>query len=214
MGEDQFLSDITEELAIGENGNGTETTILDDEKPPVGGFVDENPEKKPVPVRGRTSASGFISMLWTGLGTALVQSGLDVPVGRVLQFQAPAVGVQLDKLVAGTAVDHFIQPFVLQVDKVEGLGALVMFPLLVGAYERNPDLGPMLAPLLRGVIESNLAEMAPVLKQTVQQTRKNAKAVAEVVEFLNLPPGVDPVDAILESIFADPTLQEPPGDEE
>src|SRR3954451_10432071 len=46
-------------------------------------------EVKPRPLAKRTDASSLISMAYAGVGTALVQSGSDIPVGRVLQFQAP-----------------------------------------------------------------------------------------------------------------------------
>lgn len=172
----------------------------------------ENKERPPVIHHARESAKDLITLLYGGLGTALVQTGRDVPVGRVLQFQAPLAGARFDELIANTWLDSLIQPLVRGADKVEGLGSLILFPLLIGAYERNPSIAPVAEGILRQVVRSTLVEMAPILKKRDAEDRKAARAMAdlsEVMDLGDLPKGTDPIDAVLAAIFA-PVGQEMP----
>ncbi|MGH7485249.1 MAG: hypothetical protein ACREMY_06530, partial [bacterium] len=55
----------------------------------------------PKPRKRRTSTEGVWMTVWMAAGVGLVRSGADVPVGNVLQFQAPIVGEILDEAIAG-----------------------------------------------------------------------------------------------------------------
>lgn len=166
---------------------------------------DSPKEKAPTVHHARESAKDLITLLYGGFGTALVQTGKDIPVGRVLQFQAPLAGARFDELIANTWLDSLIQPLVRGADKVEGLGSLILFPLLIGAYERNPSIAPVAEGILRQVVRSTLVEMAPILKKREAEDRKAAKAMADlndVMDFGDMPKGTDPIDAVLAAIFA------------
>lgn len=212
---DPLLGDVSfEDPPEKRNGDGTGAEPQPDEA----GAVFEEPkepkepvERRPIPLFGRTSAADLLAFVWTGIGTGLIQSGADIPVGRVMQFQAPFAGSQLDKLIAGTWIDNLIQPLVRQAGKAEGMGAVIAMPLLVAAYERNPLLEPVVAPILRQVVEYTLVDMAPVLQEKSKKTRRAAKAVSDLSEVFELQAGEDPVDAVLASIFAPmPDMQPPP----
>lgn len=161
-------------------------------------------ERAPVPLKDRASLANMLTLVWGGVGMALVQTGSDIPVGRVMQFQAPMAGAKIEEAIAGTWLDSLLQPLAKGADKVEGLGAIIMFPLLVGAYERNPAIGPMLEPMLRQVIRSSLVDMAPMMKKQKAEEAKAARALAELGEIPGFDKGTDPVDAILSFIFMAP----------
>lgn len=165
---------------------------------------DGKPERAPDKHTPRASVASLVTLAWGGVGTALVQSQADPPVGRVLQLQAPLAGVRFDELIAHTWLDSILQPLAKQGDKLEGLGALILFPLLVGAAERNPAAMPVIEPILRQVIRSTLVDMAPMLRKQKADDKKAAKAVAEMNEALDLDADTDPITAILESLFAPP----------
>src|SRR4051812_2318083 len=74
----------------------------------------------------RTPTSSLVTMIVGGAGTALIRSNYDVPVGRVLQFEAPLFGNKVDELIAHTWLDVLLQPIVKQAEKIEGLGAIVL----------------------------------------------------------------------------------------
>jgi hypothetical protein len=168
------------------------------------GFADDGkPDEKPPRIHTkRTPIADLVALAWGGVGTALVQTGADVPVGRVLQFEAPLAGKKIDELIAGTWLDTVLQPFAKQADKIEGLGAIVLFPLLVGAYERNQTIGPMVEPVLRQVVRATLTDMAPMLKKRQTDEKKAAAAIADLNDVFDIEPGEDPIQAILAAIFA------------
>lgn len=166
-------------------------------------------EKTPSRHVKRGDVSGLITLAWGGIGTALVRTGTDVPVGRVLQFEAPLAGKKIDEIIAGTWLDALLQPLARQADKIEGLGAVILFPLLVGAYERNTTIGPMIEPVLRQVVRTTLSDMAPLLKKQQTQERKAMETISDLNDVFEIDPGEDPVQAILAAIFAPEPEAEP-----
>jgi len=166
--------------------------------------VDESAaERAPVKRQGpRESAAEVLETAWAGIGEALEMSGTDIPVGRVLQMQAPVVGQKLDAMLADTMLDRLAQPAIQAANKGQGVGALMLFPLLIGAYERSPELGPVVYPILRKVIRLNIIQLAPALKKRAAEERRAAAAIADLATELDLPADMDPIDAIIQAIFA------------
>lgn len=165
----------------------------------------ESKEKAPKRSTGpRASASQLVTLAWGGVGTMLERSGTDPAVGRVLQFQAPLAGERIDDLIKGTWIDSLVQPFVKQADKLEGLGTLILFPVLIGAYERNPAIGGAIEGILRDVVTETLIELAPVIKKRTEKAKRAAKSMASINADLGIDPDENPVDAILAQIFAPP----------
>lgn len=66
----------------------------------------------------------------------------------------------------------------------------------------------MWAPILGQVIQANLVNMAPVVKKARQDAEKVRKAMAELE--MDLPEGMDPVQAIADMLFAPPRDTPPP----
>lgn len=183
--------------------------------PPGGGAGYESPkatgEKRPKRQAARADAGTVLGLAWASVGGLLMRSGADVPVGRVMQFQAPVAGDVLDRLIARTWVDRIVQPIARKSDDVEALGALFALPALVALMERNEEAAVALDGTLRAVISANLDAMAPAVKKAREKERKHAKAVEEL--NLGLPAGADPVEAILQAIFAPPAGAETAGQE-
>lgn len=222
MGDDQVTA---VEDTIGWGGVGEEppvdlgyTAYEREEKPQeVPSVDDKKTEAKPEPRKhsvARTDGSEILTLFWGGCGTALVKSGFDKPVGRMMQFQATLAGATLDEFFAGTLIDKFIiQPMARSADKAGALGAIVGGPLLIGIYERQPETGPLLEPFIRAICESTLVEMEPLITKRSRKTKRAAEAIARMRKEFNIPDDMDPIDAVLNMVFRDdePT---PPNDQE
>lgn len=193
------------------NGNGavedgsmfgpTSTDGIEEETRPEASPEDE--ERAPVQRAGkRASAARIFAQIWGGIGSALAMSGTDVPVGRVLQLQAPMVGQKFDAMFAHTWADDKLQPIIKSAEEAEGIGALVLLPLLIGAYERNPSAGPVIYPILRQAVEANIVDLAPAMRKKRADQRRLVTAISELTTEFDIPPGMDPIDAIIQSFFA------------
>ncbi len=158
----------------------------------------------------RESAAQWIAIAWGSAGRRLVTTGADIPVGRVMQFNAPLAGSRFDELLEGTFLDRLIQPLLRSADKAEGLGAVILLPALIGLYERRPELGPGIYPFARKLIETTLEDMAPVLKKERAERRKTAQTVADlsdIFEEMEIPKDHDPIDFILSGLLSPPPEQ-------
>lgn len=169
-------------------------------------------EVKPEEVRptehfARSSGADFFTWCFRGLGTALVQSGRDVPVGRTIAFQAPISGNRLDKLVAHSWIDGLLQPLFRKTSELEGLGAVLALPILVGMFERSPGMAPMLTELLKPAVYATFNELAPILQKQRTDDRRVYRKVANLNEIFDLPKDADPFDAFMQAVFSQPEEQ-------
>lgn len=162
-----------------------------------------------------------ISTLWRGLGKRMEQSA-HYPTGRMLQYQAPAAGVIIDKALAGTLPDRMLfQPMARNRDKYEDVGFLLAGPLITFALTRSYQMlamaqadGNMEAVAqLEGRIgmqqeafEWVLAGMLPRLVEGKKiADEKKAKEDAMVAEaFPELAAGESPARALADMLFAPP----------
>lgn len=159
---------------------------------------------KPRKVRGRrVPTAKAIETIYGGLGFLAYRTGLDRPVGRCLQFQAPAAGEVLEELTRDTFVDVPLQWVASRLDAAEKASALLGLPLLVFLYERASDelRAGVLDPMLRQAIETQLVAMVPVVKKTRKREQEMRDAIAELGLV-----GDDPVGDVLRMIF---TTEEP-----
>lgn len=156
------------------------------------------------PRKRRTPTDGVWTTMWTILGVGLVRSGADVPVGNCLQFQAPVVGGIFDDAIKGTFIDTLVQPIAGSGDRLKKVSAVISMPVLVGIMERSPGAAATLEPILREVIREHLVAMAPVVKARQKADTEYKKALTE----LGLDVGEDPVDSVIEAIWAQSTAQQ------
>ena len=167
-----------------------------------GAWTGTSNEKKPgKPTGRRVSTAESIEDLWTAMGGMAIRTGAHAPLGRYLTWQAPAAGEMLDSAVDGTAFDkRILQPVVKARGRLDMVFAVLGPPGIILAIERNPANAPMLLPMLKSAIRSSLPTMLPAMKK--QQARE-AKVNASIAEmFPDIAPGVDPVDLIIEQMFA------------
>jgi hypothetical protein len=209
LGEDtSLLVDDVEEpplyLGLEDDREGQHFQKTPEEPPVLGGLLDdEKPTEEPPgrPGKSRRSAAKFIERVVATVGFGLVQSQRDIPVGRALQFEAPLAGKRFDAVIQGTLLDRIIQPFVRAEEGAESLGALILFPVLIGTYERNPALGPVIEPFLREAIETVAVEVAADLKAKNRKDKRTAQALADLSVAFDIPEGENVVDALLMGIF-------------
>lgn len=167
-------------------------------------------EKRPRGSSRRASAAPTIEDVWSALGGVAVRSGRHQPLGRCLQWQAPVAGELLDDALKGSIVDRvLLQPVAKGRGRFDALGAILGPPLIVFAIQSQPDRAEVLLPMLRSSIRSSLPLMVPAIRKV--QAREAAAAAAAAELFPDLPAGADPVDAILEMMFAGWTPEAPAG---
>ena len=158
------------------------------------------PRRERRPKVKRVSTAKTITMMYSGAGFMLARSGADVPVGRVLQFQAPAAGEILEELTRDTFLDRPLQFVASRAETAEKAGALLGLPLLVFMYERaSDDLATVIEPMLREAVRQQFVNMVPVVKKAREDERKWREAVSE----LGLE-GADPIGDLLGAIFERP----------
>jgi hypothetical protein len=198
------FSDVYEEASP--NGRTEET-------PPEDPYAQQEvkpDEVQPTQHFARSSGADFFTWCARGLGTVLIQSGKDVPVGRTIAFQAPITGNRLDKLIAHSWVDGLLQPLFRKTSELEGLGAIIALPLLIGMYERSPGMAPMIGEMLKPAVYATFNELAPILQKQRTEDRRVYRKVANLNEIFDLPKDADPFDAFMSAVFGQP--EEPDSD--
>lgn len=119
----------------------------------------------------------LVGMAWHGLGNLIANYGpadVGVPVGRVIQFQAPYAAEKLHPALLRL-------PAYAKADAATGglfgeLAPLIMAPLLVGIMASNEKARAALEPLLLGQLE----QMAIVVAAERKKAADAAKQVGEL----------------------------------
>ena len=169
-------------------------------------------EKKPTVPREtsgrRVKADDILTLLTGGVGSLLMVSGISPPTGMALRLEAPMLGPELDSAAAGTIVDKAVlQPLVKTKGRFDKVGPLVLFPALVFALDKSPQMLPQLYPMLR----MTMAQMLPGLVSAMRKQAEDAKKLqAAADELAKMDPGFaemfaeggDPIDAMIKVIFA------------
>ena len=158
-------------------------------------------EKPPKGVGRRVSTASSIEDAWAAIGGVAVRTGRHAPLGRYLQFQAPAAGELLDQALSGTAIDRkLLQPGVKARGRLDVVSSVIAPPLLIMAIERDPSKAELLIPMLKASIRSSLPTMLPAMKKAAARESKINEAVKDF--FPDMPEGVDPVDLVISEMFA------------
>lgn len=210
----------------------------DEIMPDVGGEIEPSPPAKPswrermwgglhrpsspksgerIPKYRRESTAVLLTGVWSGLGAAFVKTGLDAPVGRCLQFQAPLAGEVIESITKDTILDRALQPIARNMDQAEVAGALFALPALIFLYSRVPaEARPMLESLMEDACRAQIAGMVPVIKKKRARDAELARVVADLVAEGMLPETVasadDAVAAVLMTMFTGTVEGEPPTD--
>jgi len=219
---DNEVLEVEEEVVRGERRPGSITSPVSEQsdapssvegkikglfkkKKPVTGPVTpprNSKEKAPRGVGRRVSTSETIEDVWAALGGIAMRTGRHAPLGRYLQWQAPAAGEMLDGAISGTIIDRkLLQPAVKTRGRLDMVMAVFGPPAIILAIEQNPDRASQLVPILKSAIRSSLPTLLPAMKKAQAREEKVNKAVAELFGE-DFPPGVDPVDMVIEQMFA------------
>lgn len=149
----------------------------------------------------RQATRQLLETAWRIAGTGLQKAG-HIPEGRAMAFEAPLAGERLDKLIAGTWLDAFIQPLTSRTSDLQDVGVLVALPVCVGLFYRKPEMAPIVQPFLEYVFMETVNDMVPVLREAKRKKKRNFSTVAELNEALDLETGDDPFQEFLKAVFA------------
>ena len=168
-------------------------------EPRPDGGAPKTAERAPKGAGRRVSVADTLEDVWTGIGGLAVRTN-HAPLGRYLQWQAPAAGQLLDEVVAGTVVDKkLLQPAVKARGRLDVVIALLAPPGIIMAIERNPQNAQVLLPALKSALRSSLPTLLPAMKKAAAREQKVNEAIADM--FPDMPEGVDPIDLVIEQLF-------------
>jgi len=186
----------------------------------------EQAPKRPKKFSGkRVSLDSDISDIWGFAGRRL-QNTPHFPTGRMLEYQAPAAGMILDRAVAGTLPDRLIfQPIARNRDKYEDVGFLLAGPMLTftitntqhqmqaareaGDIEQFQDLAgklQMLQEMFVWVARMMLPRLAEGVAKAREKEEKEAKAIAQAFPDLGTE---DPIQMFITTMFEPPPTFQP-----
>jgi hypothetical protein len=173
----------------------------------------------------RVSLDSDISDIWGFAGRRL-ENTPHYPTGRMLQYQAPAAGLILDRAVAGTLPDRLLfQPLARNRDKYEDAAFLLAGPMLTftitqtqyqmqaareagdeEAFEQLVGRLQMLQEMFVWVARAMLPRLAEGVEKAREREAKEAKAIAQAFPDLG---AEDPIQAFVSKMFEPPpTFQE------
>jgi len=176
------------------------------------------------PSRRRLPLDADISDVWAFAGRRL-EPTQHYPTGRMLQYQAPAAGVIIDRAIAGTLPDRVIfQPIARNRDKYEDVAFLLAGPLLtfsitttMGQMQQAQEDGDeelfnelagrltMQREMFAWCLSMMLPRLAAGAKQAAQKKAKRDAVIADAFPELG---DQDPVEALVQMLFQPPHFQE------
>jgi hypothetical protein len=143
----------------------------------------------------------------------IVNTAVDQPTGAAIMFEAGALGVAIDKAIAGTIVDKPLQKGAAVAERFEPLVPLITMPAMVFMLSRNPQMESVLEGELREALEDVLVQSLPLLKARAKRTRETVDALEELkIIDHDLADAEDPIGSILRGFFSgktEPTVEEP-----
>jgi hypothetical protein len=185
----------------------------------------ERAPKRPAKPKGRRIALDTdISDIWA-FGGRRLEGTPHYATGRMLEYQAPAAGIILDRAIAGTLPDRVLfQPLSRNRDKYEDVGFLLAGPLLTfsitatgqriqqaaeaGDEETYNDLTGKLQ-VQREMFTWVLSMMLPRLAEGAKLAReKKAKADAVIADAFPELGDEDPVEVLAAMLFKPPGFEE------
>jgi hypothetical protein len=135
--------------------------------------------------RGRASkpsiAPAILSLAYARLGQAVEMIGPEPtapPVGRVMQFQAPAAGKQLDTALSAIPLYKKVTSLgdIGESPVLQAIINLVAAPVMAGLMASNEALAQQMWPLLAAALQSAAVEQA-------REQKKQLQAMDEIAEF-------------------------------
>jgi hypothetical protein len=168
-------------------------------------------ERRPAPSKqARVKTADFWGDAIGGVAGLVARTG-DLPVARAMDWTSPVAGDIIEDATKDTFLDKMVQPVARNAEKWEDLFDLIGFWAAIAMAEHNP----MQAQSAMRFARKRFVSLLPRIHKKIVADRKKEK---EAVEALNdlmpdigdlfeggvIPPGVDPIDALLQSMFAVP----------
>lgn len=187
------------------------------------------PRRKKVGLGRRVALDSDISDLWA-LGGRQLEGTAHFATGRMLQYQAPAAGVILDRALAGTLPDRVLfQPIARNRGKYEDVAFLLAGPLLTfsvtttmmqmqaaidaqdqEAYQALAAKLQLQRGMFTWVLSAMLPRLAAGAKVAAEKKAKADKVIADAFPELG---DEDPVQILATMLFTPPTYDTPGGPE-
>jgi hypothetical protein len=164
---------------------------------------------------GRVKTADFWGDVVSGASGLVARTG-DLPVARAMDWTSPVAGEIIEDATKDTFADRLVQPLARNAEKWEDLFDLVGFWSAIGAAERNPANAPAAMRFARKRFVRLLPRIHKKIMAEREQERKATEAVIELMPDIAelfpdgvIPDGVDPVDALMMSLFAMPEVVVP-----
>lgn len=155
------------------------------------GFKKEQPAKGPA--KRRAPLDSLVSAVWTVGAHVVGRNPQMTPVARCIATQAPAAGMVLDDALKGTVVDRALQPLARAGKKGEAVAAIIGPPVIVAAITMQPELYPVLKPVLREMMASYVILAGPKIRAAQKREEKLLEELGGDMSSL---------DAMIDSFFA------------
>jgi hypothetical protein len=181
----------------------------------VGGAPSTSPprtgERRPAPSKqARVKTADFWGDAIGGVAGLVARTG-DLPVARAMDWTSPVAGDIIEDATKDTFLDKMVQPVARNAEKWEDLFDQNGFWAAIAMAERNP----MQAQSAMRFARKRFVSLLPrIHKKIVADRKKEREAVDALSDLMPdigdlfeggvIPPGVDPIDALLQSMFAVP----------
>jgi len=102
----------------------------------------------------------------------------------LMKIQAPVAGMLLEDVVRDTVVDKALQPFARTSKNAEALAILVGPPVVMSVIQLNPELAPVLVPVLRDLLVRMSKVAGPKMTQALAEEREFEEQYGQPVDEL------------------------------
>lgn len=143
------------------------------------------------PSRPRVSTETLLSTAYGLAAMGLARRGELLPIARVMDMQAPVIGLVGDDLIKGTVLDRLLQPIARSGEKAEMAVAIVGPPLLVGIMTARPESFPVLRPMLK----LSMMTWMEIAEPQMRKVQKRAETWSEKFGDVDL-------DAMIDALWA------------
>ncbi len=178
-------------------------------KAPPGSSSERRPSSPP---KRRVSTTEFWGSLVEGGASIAGRAGY-VPMARSMVWSSPVAGEIIEDATKGTVADRLIQPLCRNGERWQDLFDLLGFWAAIGVAQSNPAQ----APAALGFARKRLVNLLPRIADNIRKQRAKERAAVEALtelmpDLAELFPDAgdaDPVDLLLQSLFAAPAEPEP-----
>jgi len=173
-------------------------------------------ERRPA-VQKKRATSQATAEFWGSAveaGSAVVARTDYVPMARAMVWSSPVAGEIIEEATRGTPVDRLIQPLVRNGEKWTELFDLIGFWGAIGMAQANPAQAPAALGFARKRLVNLLPKIAANITKQRAAEKRAVEALTEVMPdlremFPDADPDSDPVDLLLQMLFAAPQAAEP-----